>query len=85
MAMKLSSNPARMFGLASKGHLSQGADADITVVDPDTGNATLSLASGKVIMLNGRAVGSGGTLLVTKDGESAAKKTGLGYRVVDFG
>ncbi len=84
MAMKLSSNPARMFGLSSKGHLSQGADADITVVDPDTGNATLSLASGKVIMLNGRAVGSGGTLLVTKKGEAAAKKTRLGYQVVDF-
>ena len=37
MAAKLSWNPARMFGLTGKGHLSPGADADVTVVQADTG------------------------------------------------
>lgn len=32
---KLTVNPARLFGLSSKGHLGQGADADITILDPN--------------------------------------------------
>ncbi len=31
---KLTINPARLFGLAGKGHLGVGADADITIIDP---------------------------------------------------
>ena len=84
MAAKLSWNPARMFGLTGKGHLSPGADADVTVVEPDTGRPSLGLASGEVIMREGRAVGAGGTLLVTKYGEAAAKNSGLGYQIVDL-
>lgn len=84
MAAKLSWNPARMFGLNQKGHLSPGADADVTVVDPGTGQPTMSLVAGQVNMLEGRVLGTGGTLLVTQEGEAAAKDSGLGYSVVDL-
>jgi hypothetical protein len=84
MATKLSWNPSRMFGLAGKGHLSPSADADVTVVDSETGRPSIGLVAGKVIMLGGHAIGSGGTLLVTEAGENAARESGLGYRVVDL-
>ena len=48
------------------------------------GGTALGLAAGNVIMREGRAVGAGGTLLVTKDGETAAKNSWLGYQVVDL-
>ena len=84
MSAKLSWNAARMFGLTSKGHLSPGADADVTVVDPATGKAVLSLVAGDPIMRDGKSLGQGGTLLVTGQGEAAARSTGLGYQVVDL-
>ena len=84
MAAKLSWNPSRMFGLVNKGHLSPGADADITIVNPDTGNPTMSFVAGEVVMVEGRSIGRGGALLVTKEGEEAARNTRLGYQVVDL-
>jgi adenine deaminase len=73
-----------MFGLVNKGHLSPGADADITIVNPDTGNPTMSLVAGEVVMVEGRSIGGGGTLLVTREGEEAARDTRIGYQVVDL-
>ena len=35
LVMKMSVNPARILGLEGKGHLGIGADADITLVDPE--------------------------------------------------
>jgi len=35
LIMKMSVNPARILGLEGKGHLGIGADADITLVDPE--------------------------------------------------
>lgn len=32
---KMSTHPARILGLQTKGHLAAGADADITIIDPD--------------------------------------------------
>jgi adenine deaminase len=81
---KLSYNPSRMLGLLNKGHFSEGADADITIVDPDSGLATMSLVAGEVIMENGKSVASGGAWIVTKAGEDAAKASGLKYEVVDL-
>ena len=84
MATKLSWMPARMLGLVNKGHLSPGADADITVLDPSINGPVMSLVSGRLIMLEGRAIGSGGTLLVTTEGVAAARESGLPYRVLDL-
>ncbi|MCH7593680.1 MAG: amidohydrolase family protein, partial [Chloroflexi bacterium] len=83
-ARKLSYNPSRMLGLLDKGHFSEGADADITIVDPASGLAAMSLVAGEVIMENGRSVASGGTWIVTAAGEDAARKSGLKYAVVDL-
>lgn len=84
MATKLSWNPSRMVGLVDKGHLSEGADGDVTVVDPERGRAVLGVVAGQVIMRDGEALGSGGTLLVTGAGESAAKAFGLPYETLDL-
>ena len=84
MAAKLSYNPARMMGLANKGHFAPGADADITVLDPERGRAAMSFVAGSPIMRDGQAVANGGTLLVTPPGEAAAKDSGLPYRVVNL-
>ncbi len=84
MAEKLSFNPARMIGLEKKGRLSVGMDADLTVIDPEKGRATMSFVAGDMIMLEGRAIGSGGTLLITEAGVSEAGKYGLESEVVDL-
>ena len=84
MATKLSWTPSRMLGLSSKGHFSPGADADVTVLDPEVNRPVMSLVAGELIMLNGRSVGSGGTLLVAPEGVDAAKGSGLPYKVVDL-
>ena len=84
MATKLAWNPSRMFGLLDKGHLSPGADADITVVDSTTGTPRMSLVAGEFTMLEGRSVATGGTLLVTSEGETAARNSGLGYQLVSL-
>lgn len=91
MAEKLSFNPARMIGLEKKGRISTGMDADLTVIDPEQGRAVMSLVAGRVVMLEGRAIGGAtagttgkGKLLVTSAGESAAAGYGLPYELVDL-
>ena len=82
--MKLSYTPSRMLGLLNKGHFSEGADADVTVINAGTGKASMSLVAGELIMLNGRAIGTGGTWLVLDDGKAAAEASGLPYEVVNL-
>ena len=84
MAEKLSWGPARMMGLWNKGHFTPGADADITVLDPERNRPAMSFVGGSMIMHYGRPVGSGGTLLVAPEGESAARESGLPYKVVEL-
>ncbi len=69
---KASTAGARMLGLAAKGHLTPGADADITVLDLARGLPVLSLVGGEVVMVEGVAVGRGGRLLTAQD-EATAK------------
>ena len=84
MATKLSLTPARMLGLSNKGHFSEGADADITVINPETNEPAMSFVAGNPIMIDGHVVGSSGTLLVTAAGRRAADASGLPYQVVDM-
>ena len=84
MATKLSLTPARMMGLLSKGHFSEGADADISVIDPEASEPVMSFVAGKPIMIDGHVVGKGGTLLVTPSGRRAADASGLPYQTVDM-
>ena len=84
MAEKLSWTPARMMGLLSKGHFTPGADADITVLDPDRNAPVMSFVAGSMIMSHGRLTASGGTLLITPEGENTVSQSGLPYRVVDI-
>ncbi len=83
MVLKLSLNPAKMIGLASKGRLSEGFDADITIVDPESGKASYSFVSGEMIMMAGRVLGSDGTILTTDRGEKTVQTTGIPYEIID--
>ncbi len=84
MATKLSWNPSRMFGLINKGHLSEGADADITIIDPDQGKAIATYVSGDPVLMDAEIHSKGGTLLVPQEGITAAKNSGLDYEVLDL-
>lgn len=84
LACKLSLTPARMLGLHDKGHFSEGADADITVLDPALNEPVMSFVAGEPIMIGGQVVGTGGRLMVTPQGEATARDSGLPYQVLDL-
>jgi len=84
MANKLSWTPSRMVGLLNKGHFSQGADADITVVDPHSGEPVMSFVDGDPIMINGEVIGKGGRILVTVAAERTMSDSGVKYQVIDL-
>ena len=84
MVKKLCWNPSLMLGLENKGHLSKGADADITVIDPDTGIASMAFVMGKMIMKDGDVMGTSGRLLTTLAGEAAAYTSGLEYEIINM-
>jgi formylmethanofuran dehydrogenase subunit A len=83
LVQKTSYNASRMFGMLNKGHLGVGADADITVLDLSKGEAVMSLASGRIIMVDGHVVGHGGTILTTQHGEERVKASGIPYQLID--
>lgn len=57
--LKASVNPGKIIGFTNKGHLGEGADADITVFDYDHQEAYMSIGSGEVIMYRGMVCGAG--------------------------
>ena len=81
--IKTSRNPAEILGLENKGHLSIGADADISVLDLASQKAVMSLANGAVIMRDGQACGRGCRMITTPDGEADIRARGLETCVVD--
>lgn len=74
-------NPARMFGLERKGHLSQGADADIVVVDPRQRTPTWVIARGQVIVRSGDVIGKGGWLATTPAGTKFLESEQIAYDI----
>jgi hypothetical protein len=81
---KCSWTPARMLGLPRKGHLGPDADGDLVVADPETHQALLTVAGGKVIMSQGVVFGSGGTLIVTERGRKAMDDGNVPFKVADL-
>ncbi|HHV78558.1 MAG TPA: amidohydrolase family protein [Firmicutes bacterium] len=77
--------PAQMLGLVNKGHLSPGADADITIADLEKRQAVATIVGGEVVCSNGVVTGRGGTILCTERGVTACKERGIPYQVVDLG
>ncbi len=82
---KTSLNPARMLRLTQKGHLSVGADADITIYDLATQTPRASFVEGRKVLWNGEVVSKGATVICTEHGENAIKKRGMKAIIVDPG
>ena len=81
---KSSASAAALLGLKNKGKLVPGADADITVIDFYKQRPVHAFSMGRPTLLNGRAAGTGGTLLTTPKGAKAAKDAGLGVLTADM-
>lgn len=81
---KITEVPAKMLGLVSRGHLGEGAIADITILNLKKREASMSFVQGKPIMVEGVLIGQGGTLLVTPDGERYAEDMGVEHEVVNL-
>lgn len=84
-AQKTSLNPARMLRLENKGHLSVGADADITVYDYATQTPKASFVAGNKVLFNGEVVSKGATVICTDRGRKAIEARGMKAIVVDPG
>jgi predicted amidohydrolase len=81
--VKTSRNPAEILGLKNKGHLSIGADADISVLDLTSQKAVMSLSNGTVIMRKGQVCGQGCRIITTPAGEKHIRDKGLQTCVAD--
>ena len=82
--VKTSVNPARHLRLHDRGHLSEGAAADITVFDYDRQQAVETIVAGKSVMKNGEITGTGITLVTTKAGIPAAERNGSKWIETEF-
>lgn len=82
---KTSLNPARMLRLDNKGHLSVGADADITIFDMNAQKAVASFVKGKTVLKGGQVQGCGGTVICTEQGADHVRSMGIDALVVDPG
>ena len=81
---KSSFSAAQLLGLPEKGHLSVGADADITLIDFANQKAVHSFVAGEQVLRAGCVIGQGGTLLTTERGRQAALDAGLKARTVSM-
>jgi hypothetical protein len=84
LVQKISLTPSRMLGLKNKGHLSIGADADITIFDPDNAKVEIVLIKGKVSMVSGIIFNNPGTLIVTERGANKLKKQEIPLEVINL-
>ncbi|NPV43967.1 MAG: amidohydrolase family protein [Firmicutes bacterium] len=82
--LKTSTIPAQMLGLKSKGHLTPGADADITVFDYEKEEPVLAIVSGKIIMYNKVVFGKGGNIITTERGVKTLEQHQIPHIVIDI-
>jgi hypothetical protein len=75
--LKTSRNPARCLGLNNKGHLDEGMDADITVLDFASQKARITISNGDVVMWNGLVCGKGTHFITTSKGADNVADNGL--------
>lgn len=75
--VKASVNAARHLRLANKGHLSEGADADITVLDLDSQKPVMSWCAGRQVLDHGRLLQTGTRFICHPKGEKALKAAGF--------
>lgn len=80
-AVKASLNGARALGLKNKGHLSVGADADISILDVQNEKAFATIVGGNVIMLEGQLLGKGTTIICDERGSATLAKRGIKHIV----
>lgn len=83
LVRKASYNPARMLNMAGKGHLSAGADGDITVLDLKRKQPVMTVVNGEICMYKGLVTGSGGVIYTTARGRKAAEQYGMPVRVLE--
>ncbi|MEW9097140.1 MAG: amidohydrolase family protein [Clostridiaceae bacterium] len=76
--------PAQMFGFKNKGHLSYGADADITVIDPKAESAVITICNGKLSMINEYLINNSGKLMTTEMGADYLRDRFIPYEIVDL-
>lgn len=55
----ITENPARIYGLQGKGHVEEGFDADLVLVEPDTLAIHSVIAKGRFMVRDGKAVVTG--------------------------
>lgn len=79
--LKVAWQGAHLLGLDDKGHLGEGADADVAIVDPSGMRVRTTVANGDVVMHEGIVVGRGATVVTTPRGEDAVRTRGLRMRV----
>ena len=75
--IKASVNGAKALGLPKKGHLTVGADADLSILDYDRKVAYATVVDGKIIMKDGELLGKGTTIICDQRGEAYLKERGI--------
>jgi hypothetical protein len=84
LVYKIAYNPAHMFGLTEKGHLTTGADADIIVVQQQTGHVHATIIGGQFSALENIPMERPGFVLTTERGVRFLRQNKINYRVFDL-
>ena len=82
--LKACTVPARLLGLPQKGHLGEGADADVAVVDATAAEVRTTVAAGRVVAHHGVVMGKSTRFITTERGRKAVEAAGLEPVVVDL-
>lgn len=75
--LKSSFAAASLLGLTSKGHLSVGADADVTVIDWDKQAAVASFIGGEPALWDGKVIARPGRMFCSQEGEKSLAAAGI--------